>query len=82
MNESQMRNLTPDEWLRQEPETPREKMLIAVIRRLLEDECSSYDAYEEDFLVLREENHQLLEETESLRATIGKVREVLMEHEV
>ena len=88
MNESQMRILSADEWLRQEPETPREEQLFRVIRNLLRkiDELEAELGVLEDSadteMVPKEDYSRLIDEVEALRTTIDKVREALMEHEV
>ena len=87
MNESQMRILSADEWLRQEPETPREEQLFRVIRNLLRkiDELEAELGVLEDSadteMVPKEAHSRLIDEVEALRTTIDKVREALMEHE-
>ena len=88
MNESQMRILSADEWLRQEPETPREEQLFRVIRNLLRkiDELEAELVVLEDSadteMVPKEAHSRLIDEVGTLRTTIDKVREALMEHEV
>ena len=88
MNESQMRILSADEWLRQEPETPREEQLFRVIRNLLRkiDELEAELGVLEDSadteMMPKEAYSRLIDEVEALRTTIDKVREALMEHEV
>ena len=88
MNESQMRILSADEWLRQEPETPREEQLFRVIRNLLrkidelEAELGALEDSADTEMVPKEAYSRLIDEVEALRTTIDKVREALMEHEV
>lgn len=87
MNESQMRILSADEWLRQEPETPREEQLFRVIRNLLrkidelEVELGVLEDSADTEMVPKEAHSRLVDEVEALRTTIDKVREALMEHE-